>query len=48
MARTTKTVICDDCGVEFDVIADSYDDIMYCCFCGAEIESQDEWGEEEE
>lgn len=46
MARTTKTIYCEDCGQEFDVITDTYDVVMYCCFCGSELESE-EWDEEE-
>ena len=48
MARARKTILCDDCGAEFEVIVDSYDVVHYCCFCGAELDQEEEIDEDYE
>lgn len=48
MARARKTIICDDCSAEFDIITDAYDEVLYCCFCGADIEPQEDYDDEDE
>lgn len=49
MAKKEWTV-CGECETEFRVISDNHDPIVYCPYCGYELEDdvidEDEWDDE--
>lgn len=51
MARMVKSIDCDNCSAQYDVIFDGtpYEDtVNYCSFCGEELDIDDSWDEEED
>lgn len=37
-----EEIVCEDCGVEYEVKHSSSEPIVYCAFCGADILSVEE------